>query len=161
MAWQPTPVFLLENPHGQRRLAGYSPWGLKEWDRTEQLSSTTHANIPTLTCNNTGKGFWGKQHKDREMIIPQIRIMIPWGMGKDLIMWLASWVGNREGIRGPEMYGNLYAVHVYYMHFSVYLLYFTTKEQNIKLQSNFWQWVNSQNLYIFLTCGVDIGELPG
>jgi len=28
----------LENPHGQRRLEGYSPWGHKELDRTEQLS---------------------------------------------------------------------------------------------------------------------------
>ena len=25
----------LENPHGQRNLAGYSPWGLKELDTTE------------------------------------------------------------------------------------------------------------------------------
>ena len=25
----------LENPHGQRNLAGYSPWGLKESDMTE------------------------------------------------------------------------------------------------------------------------------
>ena len=25
----------LENPHGQRSLAGYSPWGHKEWDTTE------------------------------------------------------------------------------------------------------------------------------
>ena len=29
----------LENPHGQRNLAGYSPWGLKESDTTEQLST--------------------------------------------------------------------------------------------------------------------------
>ena len=28
----------LENPHGQRRLAGYSPWGHKESDMTEQLT---------------------------------------------------------------------------------------------------------------------------
>ena len=28
----------LENPHGQRCLVGYSPWGLKESDMTEQLS---------------------------------------------------------------------------------------------------------------------------
>ena len=28
----------LENPHGQRSLAGYSPWGLKESDMTERLS---------------------------------------------------------------------------------------------------------------------------
>ena len=25
----------LENPHGQRRLAGYSPWGCTELDMTE------------------------------------------------------------------------------------------------------------------------------
>ena len=29
-AWQPTPVFLLGESHGQRSLAGYSPWGVKE-----------------------------------------------------------------------------------------------------------------------------------
>ena len=29
----------LENPHGQRSLAGYSPWGCKESDMTEQLST--------------------------------------------------------------------------------------------------------------------------
>ena len=31
----------LENPHGQRNLAGYSPWGCKELDMTEQLSTST------------------------------------------------------------------------------------------------------------------------
>ena len=29
----------LENPHGQWCLAGYSPWGRKESDTTEQLST--------------------------------------------------------------------------------------------------------------------------
>ena len=28
----------LENPHGQRNLAGYSPWGFKEADTTERLT---------------------------------------------------------------------------------------------------------------------------
>ena len=28
-----------ENPHGQRSLAGYSPWGRKELDTTEQLNN--------------------------------------------------------------------------------------------------------------------------
>jgi len=27
------------NPYGQRSLAGYSPWGCKELDTTEQLST--------------------------------------------------------------------------------------------------------------------------
>ena len=35
--WQPTPVFLPGESHGQRSLAGYSPWGRKESDRTERL----------------------------------------------------------------------------------------------------------------------------
>ena len=30
----------LENPHGQRSLVGYSPWGRKESDMTEPLSLT-------------------------------------------------------------------------------------------------------------------------
>ena len=34
-AWQPTPVFLPGESHGQRSLAGYSPWGCKESDTTE------------------------------------------------------------------------------------------------------------------------------
>ena len=29
----------LENPHGQRSLAGYSPWGRKESDMIEPLST--------------------------------------------------------------------------------------------------------------------------
>ena len=36
--WQPTPVFLPAESHGQRSLAGYSPWGCKELDRTEWLT---------------------------------------------------------------------------------------------------------------------------
>ena len=33
----PVQYSCLENSHGQRRLAGYSPWGLKELDTTEWL----------------------------------------------------------------------------------------------------------------------------
>ena len=38
--WQPTPVFLPGEFHGQRSLAGYSPWGCKESDPTEHLTHT-------------------------------------------------------------------------------------------------------------------------
>ena len=34
----------LENPRGQRSLAAYSPWGRKELDMTEQLS-TAHCCV--------------------------------------------------------------------------------------------------------------------
>ena len=36
--WQPTPVFLPGQFHGQRSLVGYSPWGSKESDMTEKLT---------------------------------------------------------------------------------------------------------------------------
>ena len=39
----------LENPHGQRWLAGYSPWGHKESDMTERLS--TAQNILLMQGN--------------------------------------------------------------------------------------------------------------
>ena len=38
----PLLYFCLENPHGQRSLVGYIPWGLKELDTTEQLSAAQH-----------------------------------------------------------------------------------------------------------------------
>ena len=39
--WQTTPVFLPRKFHGQSTLVVYSPWGLKESDMTEQLSTQT------------------------------------------------------------------------------------------------------------------------
>ena len=47
MAWKPIPVWhgnplqysCLENCNGQKSLLGYSPWGCKESDMTERLST--------------------------------------------------------------------------------------------------------------------------
>ena len=43
-AWQPILVFFPGESHGQRSLAGYSPWGRKELDTTE---ATQHASTHT------------------------------------------------------------------------------------------------------------------
>ena len=57
-AWQPTAVFLPGKPHGQRSLAGYSPWSRKESDTTEQLTHT-HTRA-TLLCKIVDEGsVWG------------------------------------------------------------------------------------------------------
>ena len=40
--WQTTSVFLPGKFHEQRSLVGYSPWGHKESDTTEQLSTQAH-----------------------------------------------------------------------------------------------------------------------
>ena len=37
-SYPPTPGFLPGELHGQRSLVGYSPWGHKESDTTEQLT---------------------------------------------------------------------------------------------------------------------------
>ena len=47
--WHPTPILLPGKSHGQRSLVGYSPWGHKESDTTEQL---------TLSLSRQGQGFW-------------------------------------------------------------------------------------------------------
>ena len=44
----PLPYSCLKNPHGQRSLAGYSPWGCKELDRTEWLITAQHKTILVL-----------------------------------------------------------------------------------------------------------------
>ena len=46
--WQLTPVFLPGEFHGQRSLEGYSPWGCKELDTTERLTTLNqlHSLVP-------------------------------------------------------------------------------------------------------------------
>ena len=39
-----TPVLLPEEAHGQRNLAGYSPWDRKELDTTERLTLSLYFN---------------------------------------------------------------------------------------------------------------------
>ena len=56
--WQPTPVFLPGMSQGQRCLVGYSPWGHKESDTTEQLNNRTHAPGSTPWCRSLGCS-WG------------------------------------------------------------------------------------------------------
>ena len=53
--WQSIPVFLPGEFHGQRSLVGYSLWGRKELDMTEQL---TH----TLQCVVCSRLVWGFNH---------------------------------------------------------------------------------------------------
>ena len=54
--WQPTPVFLPGESHGQRRLMGYSPWGHKESDMTE------HAHTHKHKISHVSKSWEWRQH---------------------------------------------------------------------------------------------------
>ena len=78
MAWQPTPIFLPGESHGQRNPVGYSPWGCKESDTTKVtwhasckyiLEGVLRAFSPTsdaaLADPKEGTGvvfsWWGKE----------------------------------------------------------------------------------------------------
>ena len=77
--WQPTPVFLPGESHGQRILAGYNPWGRKESDTTERLtlllSCTSHPR--TYLCY-----YW--------KFIPFDHLLIPPAPShkSDLFLWI-------------------------------------------------------------------------
>ena len=62
--WQPTLVFLPGEIHAQRSLVGYSPWGHKTWDMTQQLSLSLHfrgnGNIEKLKCKSNIPSGQGK-----------------------------------------------------------------------------------------------------
>jgi len=64
--WQPTPVFLPGKSHGQRNLAGYSPWGSKELDTIERLSTPTHI-IQKIKCSQQCKQ-WPENGKKKPRI---------------------------------------------------------------------------------------------
>ena len=64
--WQPTPVLLLGKFHGQRSLAGYSPWGYKELSTTEQLSTNAQNRAGQQPQTwRTNAGALGKAGRDR------------------------------------------------------------------------------------------------
>ena len=48
--WQPNPVFLPGESHGQRSLVGYSPWGHKELNRVSDsvCLQETFQNLPVM-----------------------------------------------------------------------------------------------------------------
>ena len=57
--WQPTPVFLPREPHGQRNLVGYSPWDCRESDTTEQLTLLKWVTGKTAQCESLKEcPFW-------------------------------------------------------------------------------------------------------
>ena len=52
--WIPTPVFLPGKFHGERSLAGYSPWGHEESDTTECACAHTHTHTHTYSQFSVG-----------------------------------------------------------------------------------------------------------
>ena len=80
---QPTPVFLPEELHGQRSPAGYSPWGLKELDTTEQLNDniTTCVHNPAELSRRHSQSVlagWGQAELDLVLLTRKRRYTPLW-----------------------------------------------------------------------------------
>ena len=72
--WQPTPVFLPGESHGQRSLEGYNPQSHKDSDMTEQLTTHTQA-IPEQALQHSATGTLLKHRRQTVTagIMPQDR----------------------------------------------------------------------------------------
>ena len=103
--WQPTPVFLPREFHGQRSLVGYSPWSRQESDTTEWLSAHIHQMITSTV--NTG---WALI--DMSMCNPAMTLVLkwcavyqrPWGSVGGFLEFGSSiyhWPGVRLLVLGP------------------------------------------------------------
>ena len=78
--WQPTPIFLPGEFHGQRNLAGYSPWGCKESDTIERLTLHAWNVLPLLlllfslkTKTKTKHLFHAKYHLAKYKLEPELQ----------------------------------------------------------------------------------------
>ena len=62
--WQPSPEFLPGKSHGQRNLAGYSPWGHRvghNWETKQQLNSRWRPGCALTAASNLHEAFvWAK-----------------------------------------------------------------------------------------------------
>ena len=80
-------MFLLEKPHGQRSLMGYSPWGCKEADMTQQ--APMHRNLAPgpvylqimlfyflLIAEKRGAGEWERiiKYMETSLAVQQLRL---------------------------------------------------------------------------------------
>ena len=54
----PLQYFCLENPHGEKSLVGYSPWGCKETDMSEQLTMLGHSSEPVALNGMNTSSYW-------------------------------------------------------------------------------------------------------
>ena len=121
--WQPTPVFLPGEFHGQRRVVGYSSWSCKESDTTE---ATEHAQESMAWSN------WWKKKSNKDVFI-NIGLCHNCIEIKSFKEYLHKWAminsGERNGLKETELKWGLsflYYTHLYFVYnkniFTYYIL---------------------------------------
>ena len=112
---QPTPVFLPGESHGQRSLAGYSPWGHKELDTTEQLSLSQLSCCAFLFFQLT-QGCWEVIVKRNYLIkffFSYLSCVYPWpAFGKNLLAQFSKNSSTWKGLVVGRI-GRLGLINIY------------------------------------------------
>ena len=114
--WQPTPIFLPGKSHGQRSLAGYSPWGywrvkynlatkqpqLLKWELPpwpsfmkgpqpicDYVSKEEHNRVPTATGRPYSGRLWHSCHESGTQYLCRVEYM---GLSSScLCTWILGW----------------------------------------------------------------------
>ena len=113
----------LENPHGQRSLAGYSPWGCKELDTTELQSPAQHPGrveaqyvhiLPfraDLLCRKAFFIPFILRHTLSFALVPQVSFISSFPFLLIVLQTLATWctsrVSNDSSLKRYSL-GNMY-----------------------------------------------------
>ena len=84
----------LENPHGQRRLAGYSPWGHKESDMTVTKHST---GVPKILLQAVNASWLGP----RSMFLNYCFPMVLWSTLCDTFSFTFGYIWKDHQRIGP------------------------------------------------------------
>ena len=88
------PVCLPGKSHGQKTLAGYSPWGHKESDTTEQLTlhfTSKIKNIATIwPCNPTPGHIPREKHGQKDTCVPMFTATLFYNKGPLRVEWIKN-----------------------------------------------------------------------
>ena len=133
--WQPTPVFLPGEFHGQRRLAGYSPWGHKELGMTEHTHTHSHycLGLSTFTAEDPpGFNPWWANSDPTSCMDGQkkLRLKKKWNFNEQHLKeahWHLTVPGrNSKTLKGkhytPLSDWKLFPKMTHFYHFCLYLL---------------------------------------
>ena len=97
--WQPTPIFLPGEFHGQSGLVGYSSWGCKELDTTQWLTHTHTGSmwdLTSLTKDWTCAPCSGSSFHRTTKECPSLRV---WKGKLELDALSPGWNGSKERVR--------------------------------------------------------------
>ena len=100
-AWQPTPVFLPKESHGQRNLVGYSPWYYKrvrhDWSDSAHMQKHLQSSPPFIFLVTLKQAFWSTYSAQLTMVRRVIEthlyyFNIQFSSTCELSFWLGPWV---------------------------------------------------------------------